>query len=97
MDNDVNPKNHYRKGVSAIREALVGELVRQKIPGASVISWGGPTGPQVPSTIFAVQANGQTQEMTFTYDDIKESANGTIPEHVFVKVGELVSRFSKAS
>jgi hypothetical protein len=84
---------HYTIGVSAIKGALVQELVRQKIPGADVTTRGGPTGPHVPGTIYTVTAKGRTEEETFTYDDIKDSAKGKVEEHVFYKIQGLVSRF----
>ena len=88
------PMHHYSTGVSVIRQALMEELVRQKFPGASVTSRGGPTGSNVPNTIFTVAAMGRTEEETFTYDDIKDSANGKVEEHVLYKIRKLASRFT---
>lgn len=94
MVND--PKHHYSSGVSAIRSALMEEVVRQGISRPLVTASEDSTRPGIPSQVFAIERDGKHVDATFTYEDIRDSADG-VPEHVMFKIRDLVSRFLSAT
>ena len=94
MDDRNSPKHQYTKGVQTIRDALIAAMAQKGFPGAYVTERTHAPDARVPDTIFTVMANGQTEEMTFTYEEIKDSAAHGIDSYANLKVLELVSRFS---
>jgi hypothetical protein len=88
----MDPKRDYSKGQSIIHHAIVAELERKGIRGVVSNRTHG-SGPRVPDTIFQIVANGKSEEMTFTYEEIKDSVANGIDSFANTKVRMLVSRF----
>jgi hypothetical protein len=93
MDDNKTPKYHYEKGKGVIHHALIVEMERKGIRGAVSNRTHG-SGPRVPDTTFKIVANGQTEEMIFTYEEIEDSAAQGIDSFANTKVRMLVSRFT---
>jgi hypothetical protein len=82
----------FEKGLRTIRSAL-GTALNQKGVRDASISYSIPGfAPLVPDATFKVVANGQTEELMFTNEQIADSA-ARLDSSAITKVRMLVSRF----